>query len=125
MATGRTAFDSPVYADLNGDGKADLLWPNSALGGYLLLNEGNLHHSIDVIVKGKASNRSALGAKVQVTAAGVTQHQQVLGQHASSSVLHFGLGQSVSATVTVKWPDGTQKVVEVGQVDRQVTISQP
>jgi len=125
FAAGRTAFDSPVYADLNGDGKADLLWANSSLSGYLMLNEGNLHHSIDVIVKGKAANRSALGAKVQVTAAGVTQHQQVLGQHGSSSVLHFGLGQSVSASVTVKWPDGTQKVVEVGQVDRQVTISQP
>lgn len=124
FAAGAVVHDSPVYTDLNGDGKSDLLWTTSTATGYLLLNEGNLNHSIDVIVRGKASNRSALGARVQVKAGGVTQHRQVLAQHAQPSTLHFGLGQEASASVTVKWPDGTQSVVDLSQVDRTVTIVQ-
>ncbi|WP_290903028.1 FG-GAP-like repeat-containing protein [Aquabacterium sp.] len=124
FAAGAVVHDSPIYTDLNGDGKADLLWTTSAATGYLLLNEGNLNHSIDVIVRGKASNRSALGARVLVKAGGVTQHRQVLAQHAQPSTLHFGLGQEASANVTVKWPDGTQSVVDLSQVDRTVTIVQ-
>ena len=123
--TAVAAHDSPVYVDLNDDGKADLFWPNSANTGYRLLNEGNVHHAIDVIVKGKAGNRSALGAQVQVTAAGQTQTRQVLAQHAGSGALHFGLGNALAASVVVKWPDGTSKTVDVSAVDRVVTIAQP
>ncbi|MDI1257916.1 FG-GAP-like repeat-containing protein [Aquabacterium sp.] len=123
--TAVTAHDSPVYVDLDDDGKADLFWPNSANTGYRLINEGNLHHAIDVIVKGKAGNRSALGAQVQVTAAGQTQTKQVLAQHAATSALHFGLGNALGASIVVKWPDGTQKAVDVTAVDRVVTITQP
>jgi hypothetical protein len=122
---GFTAHDAPVYADLDGDGKADLLWPNSANTGYRLINEGNLNSAIDVVVKGKATNRSALGAKVQVTALGQTQTKQVLALHASGPVLHFGLGNAMSATVVVTWPDGTQKSVDVSAVNSVVTVTQP
>ena len=124
FTAGAVVHDSPVYTDLDGDGKSDLLWTTSMATGYVLLNEGNLNHSIDVIVRGKASNRSALGARVLVKAGGVTQHRQVLAQHAQPSTLHFGLGQEASANVTVKWPDGTQSVVDLTQVDRTVTIVQ-
>ncbi|MGH6645596.1 FG-GAP-like repeat-containing protein [Aquabacterium sp.] len=123
--TAVAAHDSPVYVDLNDDGKADLFWPNSANTGYRLLNEGNVHHAIDVVVKGKAGNRGALGAQVQVTAAGQTQTRQVLAQHAGSGALHFGLGNAMAASVVVKWPDGTQKTLDVSAVDRAVTIVQP
>ncbi len=124
FAAGAVVHDSPVYTDLDGDGKSDLLWTTSTATGYLLLNEGNLNHSIDLIVRGKASNRSALGARVQVNAGGVTQYRQVLAQHGQPSTLHFGLGQEASAKVTVQWPDGTQSVVDLSQVDRTVTIVQ-
>jgi hypothetical protein len=122
---GVAAFDSPIYVDLDDDGKADLLWPNVSNKSFRLINEGNLHHAIDVIIKGKASNRSALGARVMVTAQGQTQSKQVLALHATSSVLHFGLGNALSASITVKWPDGTQQAIDLPTVDRVVTISQP
>lgn len=125
FTAGVTAHDSPIYLDLDGDGKSDLMWPNSGNTAFRLINEGNLHHAIDVVLQGKASNRSALGAQVKVTSGGASQFQQVQARHAASPALHFGLGQSLSATVMVKWPDGTSQSVDVTSVDRVVTIKQP
>jgi hypothetical protein len=59
---------------------------------------------------GDGTNRSAIGARVTVTAAGVTQTQEVGGGHGhygvqQERILHFGLGSSCEAEVTVRWPD--------------------
>jgi FG-GAP-like repeat/ASPIC and UnbV len=125
LPTGTTAFDSPVLVDLNGDSKQDLIWPNASNTEYRLLNTGSENHAIDIELKGKASNRSALGALVQVVSGGVTQTRQKLPQHAAAPYLHFGLGSNVSATVSVTWPDGTSQAIEVTHLDRLVTITQP
>lgn len=121
---GVTAFDSPVALDFNGDHKPDLLWPNSSNKAYRLISEGNDNRSLDIELRGKASNRGALGAIVQVTAWGVTQTRQVLSLHANTTRLHFGLAGADTATVTVKWPDGSTQSLDVTQVDRLVTITQ-
>jgi hypothetical protein len=62
------------------------------------------------LVGGRTSNRSAIGARVQVSADGTTQLQEVsAGQghygNQNDSVLHFGLGLACSAEVVVTWPD--------------------
>jgi hypothetical protein len=56
------------------------------------------------------SNRSAIGARVTVTADGLTQTQEVDGGHGhygtqNDLVLHFGLAAACEAEVTVRWPD--------------------
>jgi len=56
------------------------------------------------------TNRATIGARVEVTAGGVTQMQQVEGGHGHYGiqhdlVLHFGLGEACEAEVTVHWPD--------------------
>lgn len=56
------------------------------------------------------SNRSAIGARVRVTADGLTQTQELTGGHGhfgsqSDRVLHFGLGGSCTAEVEIRWPD--------------------
>lgn len=125
LPVGVTAFDSPIAIDLDGDHKADLFWPNSSNTAYRLINEGNENRSLDLELRGKASNRGALGAIVQVSAWGVTQTRQVLSLHANASRLHFGLGGADAATVTIKWPDGTLQSLDITQVDRLVTVTQP
>ena len=60
---------------------------------------------------GEGTNRAAIGARVTVTAGGVTQTQEVGGGHGhygaqNDMVLHFGLGAACEAEVTVRWPDG-------------------
>ncbi|MCA9553984.1 MAG: CRTAC1 family protein, partial [Myxococcales bacterium] len=59
---------------------------------------------------GEGTNRSAIGARVEVSAGGVTQTQEVGGGHGHygiqhQRVLHFGLGAACEAEVTVRWPD--------------------
>jgi hypothetical protein len=69
--------------------------------------EGNF---VALHLEGTTANRAAIGARVQVTADGVTQTQEVGGGHGHYGaqhdlVLHFGLGAACEAEVTVRWPD--------------------
>lgn len=123
--SGVTAFDSPIALDLDGDHKPDLWWPNSSNTAYRLINEGNENHSLDVELRGKAANRGALGAIVKVASWEGAQTRQVLSLHANTTRLHFGLGGADAATITVKWPDGSVQSLDVTQVDRIVTVTQP
>lgn len=59
---------------------------------------------------GPGTNRAAIGARVTVTAGGVTQTQEIGGGHGHYGMqhdltLHFGLGAECEADVTVRWPD--------------------
>lgn len=72
------------------------------------------------LVGGEGSNRAAIGARVQVTADGVTQTREVGGGHGhfgaqDDLVLHFGLDAACEAEVTVRWPDaeGTTQTFRV------------
>ena len=66
---------------------------------------------IQVTLEGGAgTNRSAIGAQVNVAAGGVTQMREVDGGHGHFNTqddltLHFGLGSACDAEVTVRWPD--------------------
>jgi hypothetical protein len=72
------------------------------------------------LVGDDGSNRSAIGARVEVTADGVTQTRQVDGGHGifgtqSDLVVHFGLGSACTATAKVTWPDagGTEQTFDL------------
>jgi len=59
---------------------------------------------------GEGTNRAAIGARVTITAGGVTQSRDVDGGHGhyglqQERVLHFGLAAACEAEVTVRWPD--------------------
>ena len=59
---------------------------------------------------GEGTNRAAIGARVRVTAGGVTQTQEVTAGHGHYGsqrdlVLHFGLGAACEAEVEVRWPN--------------------
>jgi hypothetical protein len=59
---------------------------------------------------GPSTNRLAIGARVTVTAGGVTQTKEVnggFGLYGSQNdlTLHFGLGEACEADVTIRWPD--------------------
>ncbi len=110
--------ESVVTSDYDVDGFLDLYVTNGLLyypvgeGGpdTLLRNKGNSNHWLEIDLVGMNANRDGLGAKVYVTAGGITQlREQNGGYHRWSQNdqrLHFGLGANTVADVTVEWPSG-------------------
>ncbi len=71
-----------------------------------------------------------MGARITVTAAGVTRirEQGVHQGHTSHSVVpvHFGLGTAtVADTVEVRWPSGIVQTLTDVPVNQQVTVTEP
>ncbi len=62
---------------------------------------------------GEGTNRSAIGARVEVRAGDVVQTQEIGGGHGHYGIqhdlaLHFGLADACEAEVNITWPDGTR-----------------
>jgi hypothetical protein len=99
--------------DLDGDGDLDLVMTTMDGPLRVLINEGRrVHAAATIRLIGRPPNREAIGARVEVHAAGRTQVGVVRRGggflSASDSALHFGLGEAPSiARVVVHWPDGT------------------
>jgi hypothetical protein len=107
-----------AWADFNNDGLPDLAY--SHLGGPVaLLKNGTRTNNnwirLELIGDGNKSNRNAIGARVEVEAAGKKQVHFIYGGgsylSASERRLLIGLGEAGRADrVVVRWPSGrTQK----------------
>ncbi len=88
------------------------------------------HHWIGFELEGSRSNRSAIGARVEVHWNGQQQVQFVYGGNAFASQnqrpLHFGLGPTREVDrVVIRWPSGAETVVEQPEVNRRHQIREP
>ena len=101
-----------ALGDFNNDGRLDVVVLNMNEPPSLLRNEcRNENRWLKVRLLGAKSNRSAIGAKVIVSAGGRRQRQDVLSQSSFYSQnelrLHFGLGTNQLAdAVEIHWPSG-------------------
>lgn len=98
-------------ADFNNDGATELLVSNTFDAPSLLRNEGPRGNWLLLKLTGTQSNRSAIGARVTLSAAGHEQMQEVRsgGSYISQSDfrLHFGLGAAKEAdSIEIRWPSG-------------------
>jgi len=111
--------------DWDGDGDLDL-WFKNRTGPQLRFTRNDSDgagHFLAFQLQGSSSNRDAIGATVEVHAAGriasrtVTAGDGYLSQ--SSGRLHFGLGQAETVDrVTVRWPGGDSERLLGVTVDR-------
>jgi hypothetical protein len=116
--------------DLDGDGDEDLVISNCNQAAALLLNRqatGNATLAITLV--GHKSNRSAIGARVTVTANGQRQIREVKCGYSylsqGSLTQHFGLGSAkVAERIEVRWPAGTRQVFEEVAVPAGLVIDE-
>jgi hypothetical protein len=101
-----------AFGDINNDGSLDMVVFNVNGPPSLFINETrNSNHSVVFHLMGTKSNRMAIGARVVVSTASMTQMDEVRGggsyNSTNDSRLHFGLGAgTVMAKVEVHWPSG-------------------
>ena len=119
-----------AYADIDGDGDLDAVLTQVGGRPLLVRNDQALgHHWLRVRLVGAGGNRDAIGAWVEVTAAGGTQRRQVMPTRSYLSQVElpvtFGLGGATAVeSLRVTWPDGSTQQVAVDTVDTTLVIEQ-
>jgi hypothetical protein len=114
--------------DFNNDGFVDVVVSNIDDTPQLLRNRGtDGSHWIALQLQGTKSNRSAVGAKVKLTAGGAVQHATVRagGNFLSGDDMrvHFGLGSHTGGvTAEVTWPLGAKENFQISKIDRVVAL---
>ncbi|MFH2008668.1 MAG: FG-GAP-like repeat-containing protein [bacterium] len=120
--TGTAVHDavSVVWSDVDEDGDLDLIIADRAGAPYvhLFLNRfGQDNNWVQLVLEGTTTNRGAIGARVTLTAGGVTQMRDIRGggghsNTQSSRVVHFGLAQETTIdSVTVRWVGGSTEAI--------------
>ena len=98
--------------DLDNDGRIDVVVLNSREAPTILRNETPTPYNwMELILEGRASNRSAIGARVKVVAGNLVQYDEVHSGRGYQSDwgrrLHFGLREHREAQfIEVTWPSG-------------------
>lgn len=120
-----------ALADLTNDGTLDVIVANQR--GPLLIYRNVVEPSrrwIAFDLEGVSSNRSAIGARVEVEWRGQKQVQEVSGGSGFSAQnqrrLHFGLGASDAVDrVIVRWPSGVVQTLETLPVNQVHAVKEP
>lgn len=120
-----------AVADADDDGDLDLAIIDLDGPPRLLENRSARRGSwVSVRLVGTASNRDGYGARVEVTAGGVTRVREMRttdGLYSSHDPrLHFGLGDVEKIErIRVLWPSGRRSLLHQVEIDRQVVMIEP
>jgi hypothetical protein len=115
--------------DIDNDGDVDLLITNNGAAANLLLNDGGSAGNAILVHAIGAANRSALGARLTLTAGKVRQVREIqsgssyLGQN--DLRVHFGLGQAARAErLEIRWPGGATETIANVAANQIITVSE-
>jgi hypothetical protein len=119
-----------AVGDLFNDGNLDVVIGDLDGAPMLLRNRGLTgRHWVGFELFGTKSNRLALGAKLKLTAAGVTQTSTVLSgaSYLSQNDLrvHFGLAAATKIdSVEITWPSGAKELLHDLAADKLYTVEE-
>ncbi|MBV9074978.1 MAG: CRTAC1 family protein [Acidobacteria bacterium] len=117
-----------AVGDLFNDGNMDIVIEDLDGSPMLLRNAGiSGRHWVSFELAGSKSNRAAIGARIKLTAGGMTQTDEI---HSGSSYLsqndlrvHFGIGVATSVdAVEIRWPSGTIDNLEKLPADKFYSV---
>ncbi|MGH9628246.1 MAG: CRTAC1 family protein [Bryobacteraceae bacterium] len=113
--------------DLEGDGDLEFVVNNMNGVPSVLKNTGPKGNAILIEAEGSRSNRSAIGARIAVTAGGLRQLDEIRSGGSFFSQndlrLHFGLGAaSIIDRIEIRWPDGGLEVLEKVAANQSIWI---
>lgn len=119
-----------AYADFDGDGDIDFVLTANGGAPRLIRNEQNLkHHWLRFELTGNESNRSAIGAVIELRAGDRAWRKTVMPTRSYLSQCElpvtFGLGEisGVDAAV-VHWPSGASQQVAVDKLDQVIRVAE-
>jgi len=138
--TGTAVHDavSVVWGDVDEDGWLDLVLGDRSGLPQVQIFRNHLadrpdsagRHWVALRLVGTRTNRDGLGARVSVTAGGVTRIREVrggggLGSTQHSRWVHFGLGAAEAVeAVSVRWVGGEEEAIEALQVDGRYLVEE-
>ena len=117
--------------DIDNDGTLELLINNQGEHPSLLKQASKAPGNWIILdLQGTRSNRSAIGARVRLTAAGMTQIDEVRsgGSYLSQNDLrlHFGLGSASTVdSIDIEWPSGKHQTLKNTPCCRVTKITEP
>jgi enediyne biosynthesis protein E4 len=123
-----------AYADLNNDGRLDLVVNNVNALPFIYENVGPIddaHHYLDVRLVGESPREltAGIGAQLTLTAGGTKQYVYYAPYRGFMSTMddraHFGLGRAQRVdSLEVEWPDGRYQLLTNLDVDRLLIVEQ-
>jgi enediyne biosynthesis protein E4 len=120
-----------ALADLGNRGALDVIVANQR--GPLLIYRNHVspdRHWIQFELEGTTSNRSAIGARVELHWNGRVQAQEVPAATGFSAQnqrrLHYGLGSATTVDrAVIRWPSGRRQTIDGPQIDRLHRVKEP
>jgi len=119
-----------AFADFDNDGFLDVVVGNNGDPPLLLRNSGGKgSHFVSFKLVGTKSNRDAMGARLKLTAGGMTQIREIAGggSYLSQNDLraHFGLGPADKIDkLEITWPSGAQQSFKAFPADQFYSLQE-
>jgi len=120
-----------AVGDYDNDGDMDILVLNLNSRALLLRNDGgNRNHWLIIRTVGTKSNRCGIGARIRLTAGGLTQIANVKSGSSylttSDLRVHFGLGKETEVLrIEIRWPSGRVQELNRVKANQILTVKEP
>jgi hypothetical protein len=125
-----TVSRGAAFGDYDNDGDIDIVVANMNGSPQLFRNDRtDSHHWVIFKLVGTESNRDAIGARITVETAGLSQLREVkrtVGIYSTSDPrAHFGVGPASSLdSVEIRWPSGEVQTFKNLAVDRHYVVQE-